>query len=114
MRSEPQRLLELLAAGDERALGTVMSPTPGHATEELTVETLDRRTRALIRLAALLVLGAPTTSVQWAVELASATGADVETLTGVLLATAPAAGSAQVSESAPRLALALGFDLGLD
>jgi 4-carboxymuconolactone decarboxylase len=91
-----------------------MSPTPGRATEEPTTEALDRRTRALIRLAALLVLGAPTTSVQWAVELASATGADVETLTGVLLAAAPAAGTAQVCESAPRLALALGFDLELD
>jgi alkylhydroperoxidase/carboxymuconolactone decarboxylase family protein YurZ len=114
MRSEPQRVLELLAAGDERALGTVMSPTPGAPTGELTVDALDRRTRALIRLAALLVLGAPTASVLWAVELASATGADVETLTGVLLAAAPAAGTAQLSESAPRLALALGFDLGLE
>ncbi len=114
MPSESQRVLELLAAGDERALGAVMSPAPGRETGELTVEALDRRTRALIRLAALLVLGAPTASVQWAVELASATGADVEMLTGVLLASAPAAGSAQVSESAPRLALALGFDLGLD
>ena len=114
MRSEPERVLELLAAGDERALGTVMSPTPGPVNGELTVGALDRRTRALIRLAALLVLGAPTASIQWAVELASATGADVETLTGVLLAAAPAAGTAQLSESAPRLALALGFDLGLD
>jgi alkylhydroperoxidase/carboxymuconolactone decarboxylase family protein YurZ len=114
MPSKSQRVLELLAAGDERALGTVMCPTPGAANGELTVGALDRRTRALIRLAALLVLGAPTASVQWAVELASATGADVQTLTGVLLAAAPAAGAAQLSESAPRLALALGFDLGLD
>jgi len=68
----------------------------------------------LVRLAALLVLGAPTAAVQWAVELASATGAGVDTLTGVLLASAPAAGTAQVVESAPRLALALGFDVELD
>ena len=91
-----------------------MSPTPGRAPGGPPAGALDRRTRSLIRLAALLVLGAPTASVQWAVELASATGADVETLTGVLLAAAPAAGAAQVSESAPRLALALGFDVGLE
>jgi alkylhydroperoxidase/carboxymuconolactone decarboxylase family protein YurZ len=114
MASGPQQVLQRLAAGDERTLGAVMSPAPGGAADELAPRSLDCRTRALIRLAALLVLGAPTVSVQWAAELASAAGADVETMIGVLLAAAPAAGSAQVSESAPRLALALGFDLGLD
>ena len=75
---------------------------------------LDRRTRTLVRLAALLALGAPTTSVQWAAELASTNGADVDAIAAVLLASARAAGSAQVVESAPRLALALGFDVELD
>jgi alkylhydroperoxidase/carboxymuconolactone decarboxylase family protein YurZ len=112
--AEPEQVLRRLAAGDERLLGAVMAPIPERATGEPTVGALDRQTRALIRLAALLVLGAPTASVQWAVELASAAGAGVETLTGVLLAAAPAAGAAQVAESAPRLALALGFDLELD
>jgi alkylhydroperoxidase/carboxymuconolactone decarboxylase family protein YurZ len=114
MPGEPEQVLRRLAAADEGLLGSVMAPTPEGPTEDSTVEALDRRTKALIRLAALLVLGAPTTSVQWAVELASAAGAGVETLTGVLLAAAPAAGSAQVAESAPRLALALGFDLELE
>lgn len=91
-----------------------MAPIPERPVADPSAGALDRRTKALIRLAALLVLGAPTASVQWAVELASAEGAGVETLTGVLLAAAPAAGAAQVAESAPRLALALGFDLELD
>ena len=115
MCSEPESVLRRLAAGDERLLGTVMAPIPESAPADPAAGgALDRRTRALIRLAALLVLGAPTASVQWAVELASAEGACVETLAGVLLAAAPAAGAAQVAESAPRLALALGFDLELD
>ena len=114
LTAEPEQVLRRLAAGDERLLGTVMAPTPEGAAGEPTVGALDRQTRALIRLAALLVLGAPTASVQWAVELASTAGAGVETLTGVLLAAAPAAGAAQVAESAPRLALALGFDLELE
>jgi alkylhydroperoxidase/carboxymuconolactone decarboxylase family protein YurZ len=110
-----EHVLRRLAAGDARLLDTVMSPglTPA-APEPPAGTALDRRTRGLVRLGALLVLGAPTTAVQWAVELASATGADVETLTGVLLASAPAAGTAQVVQSAPRLALALGFDVELE
>jgi alkylhydroperoxidase/carboxymuconolactone decarboxylase family protein YurZ len=115
MTSEPQRLLRRIAAGDERCLESVMAPTPEFGLADcVSGEPLDRRTRTLVRLAALLVLGAPTTSVQWAAELASTNGADVDTITGVLLAAARAAGAARVVQSAPRLALALGFDLELD
>jgi hypothetical protein len=68
----------------------------------------------LVRLAALLAVGAPTTSVNWAAELAFAAGASVEVLIGVLLASAPAAGTVRVVQGAPRLAVALGFDLELE
>jgi alkylhydroperoxidase/carboxymuconolactone decarboxylase family protein YurZ len=115
MRSEPQRVLELLAAADERLLETVMAPAPeGASIRGPDVEPLDRRTRLLVTLAALIAAGAPTAALQWVVELASAAGAGVDTLTGVLLSCAPAVGTAGVVESAPRLALALGFDLELD
>ena len=113
--NELEALLRGLAAGDERCLRTVMAPTPefGDA-QPLAGETLDRRTRVLVRLAALLAVGAPTTSLRWAVELASATGADDGALMDVLVTAAPAAGAAQIVSSAPRLALALGFDIELD
>ena len=115
MPTEAARVLRRLAAGDERLLETVMLPTPEFGLPRGPVDnSLDRRTRLLIRLAALLAAGAPTAAVQWAVELAAAGGAGVETMTGVLLASAPAVGTAGVVESAPRLALALGFDLELD
>ena len=68
----------------------------------------------LIRLAALLAVGACTNSLRWAVELAAAAGADDDAIVGALLAGAAVAGSAQVVSSAPRLALALGFDVELD
>jgi alkylhydroperoxidase/carboxymuconolactone decarboxylase family protein YurZ len=88
-----------------------MAPTPeferGYA---LTAPALDRRTRVLVRLAALIAVGACTESLRWAVELASTTGADDDALAAVLVATGSAAGAAQLVESAPRLALALGFD----
>ena len=88
-----------------------MAPTPeferGYA---LTKPALDRRTRVLVRLAALIAVGACTESLRWAVELASTTGADDDALAAVLVATGHAAGAAQLVEIAPRLALALGFD----
>ena len=88
-----------------------MAPTPEFERGyELAKPALDRRTRVLVRLAALFAVGASTESLRWAVELASTTGADVDALAAVLVATGSAAGSAQLVESARRLALALGFD----
>ena len=88
-----------------------MAPTPEFERGyELAKPALDRRTRVLVRLAALIAVGACTESLRWAVELASTTGADDDALAAVLVATGSATGSAQLVESAPRLALALGFD----
>ncbi len=88
-----------------------MSPTPEFEDDyALTAVALDRRTRVLVRLAALIAVGACTESLRWAVELASTSGADDDTLAAVLFTTGSAAGSAQLVETAPRLALALGFE----
>lgn len=88
-----------------------MTPTPEFASDYgLTQPALDRKTRVLVRLAALIAVGACTESLRWAVELASTSGADDAALAAVLLTTASAAGSAQLVEIAPRLALALGFE----
>jgi hypothetical protein len=75
---------------------------------------LDRRTRALVQLSALLADDAGTASVRWAADVAAATGADDATLVRVLITAASAAGAAQVVKSAPRLALALDVDLELE
>lgn len=114
MATAPELLLRRLAEGDEHFMGTVMSPAFASGIDPAPEQALDRRTRTLVQLGALLAVGAPTACVQWAVELASATGAGVDTMTGVLLASAPATGTAGVVEGAPRLAVALGFDLELD
>jgi alkylhydroperoxidase/carboxymuconolactone decarboxylase family protein YurZ len=115
-------LLRRLAANDEASLRLVLRPTPEFgqgvsAPEDAgqpTMPQLDRRTRVLVRLAALLAIGAPTASLRWAVELASATGAGDDALAAVLVSTAAETGGAQISWSASRLALALGFDLEID
>ena len=113
MPDDPHQLLRALAAGDERSLGTVMAPRPELGLCDPLGQALDRRTKMLVRLAALIAVGASTTSLRWAVEMASTNGAEIDALAEVLLASAPAAGTARVVDAAPRLALALGYDVGL-
>jgi hypothetical protein len=102
---ETERLLRRLAASDERSLQEVLSSIRGAGTA------LDRETRALVQLSALLAVGAATVSLRWAVDVASATGVDDARLVGVMLAVAGTVGAAQTVSNAPRLALALGLDV---
>ncbi len=97
----PRELLRRLATGHELVVGP-----PEIA--------LDRVTRAVVQLGALLTLGATTTSLRWAVESAAASGLDDATLIQVLLSAAPIAGTAQTVAAAARLALALDIDVEVD
>jgi alkylhydroperoxidase/carboxymuconolactone decarboxylase family protein YurZ len=107
-----RELLRRLAASDEASLEAAFSsPASGR---DGVVPHLDRFTRVLVELAALLATDAPTAAVRWAAERAAATGADDEALVGVLLAAGAAAGGAQTVASAPRLALALDVDLEVE
>jgi 4-carboxymuconolactone decarboxylase len=103
-----EQLLRRLAVGDEGCLQRALSGRPPAD------PALDRATRALVQLAALLAVDAGTTSLRWAVDVASAAGVDDASLVQVLLIAASATGTAQAMASAPRLALALGVDVELD
>jgi 4-carboxymuconolactone decarboxylase len=72
---------------------------------------LDPKAQALVGLGALLAIDAATVSVRLAVELAGSAGATEDEMVGVLLAIAPAVGNARTVSVAPRLALALGYDV---
>lgn len=98
-----ERLLRRIALNDHSALG---SPPGGDLSPAL-----DARTGALVRLAALISIGASTTSYRCAVESAYAGGATDEEILGTLTAVAPAAGFARAVAAAPGLALALGYDV---
>lgn len=104
-----EELLRSLSHGDESSLAAVVRGEAGPCGTGL-----DRSTRLLVELAALLAADAATTSVRWAVERAAATGVDDEELVGVLLAAGPAAGEVQTVTSAPRLALALDLDTDVE
>ena len=104
-----QALLVRLAAADERCLretvSAVTGPRPG---DRGATAGLDRRSRSLVRLAAILAVGAPRESVCWAAEQASACGAGDDELAAVLLVVGPCALAAGSAVAAPRLAAALG------
>lgn len=68
----------------------------------------------LVRLGALLALGASATSIGATVQRALAAGASEQEIVGVLVAVAPAVGLARIVSSAPRLASAIGYDLDAD
>jgi 4-carboxymuconolactone decarboxylase len=100
-------LLRRLAFNDERALGIVLTGGVGrgHQTE------LGPKNGPLVRLAALLAVGATTTSLREVVDQASAAGASPGEIVGVLVSVGPTIGLAGLVASAPRLALAMGYDL---
>lgn len=109
--SESRDLLRRLAANDEASMRTVLAPPPiSGDLAQRSPFVLDRRTRALVNLAALLVLDASTESLRWAADLACASGADDSAVAAVLIAAGSVAGSAQVVSVAPRLALALDLE----
>jgi alkylhydroperoxidase/carboxymuconolactone decarboxylase family protein YurZ len=75
---------------------------------------LDRQTRALVQLSALLAGDAGTAALRCAADNAAAAGVDDATLVSVLVTAATANGVAQTVKSAPRLALALDVDIEVD
>jgi alkylhydroperoxidase/carboxymuconolactone decarboxylase family protein YurZ len=105
--AEHERKLRCLALHDERFLGSVLVSREAN----LEVSELDPKTHALVRLGALLALGAAPASFQSEVDAALAAGADVGQVVGTLIAVAPAIGSARAVAQASGVALAVGYDV---
>jgi 4-carboxymuconolactone decarboxylase len=102
----PEDLLRRLALNDEKAVRAAVG-----AQAAAWGGVLDAKTTALVRLAALLTLGAPTSSCRVGAERAHAAGATDDEIVAVLVAVAPAVGGARVVAAAPRLALAIDYDV---
>jgi 4-carboxymuconolactone decarboxylase len=98
-----ERLLCRLSLHDERSVRAALGDPSWSA--------LDPKTQALVGLGALLSVDPATVSVRLGVELADRAGASEEEIVGVLLAIAPVVGHARTVAVAPRLALALGYDV---
>jgi alkylhydroperoxidase/carboxymuconolactone decarboxylase family protein YurZ len=78
---------------------------------ETVARELDRKTRALVCLAAYVAMGVSDDVYDDAVETAFTSGASPNEIIGVLYAVAPAVGAARVVSAAPKLATAMGYDI---
>jgi 4-carboxymuconolactone decarboxylase len=107
VRLDQEELLRRLALNDvdtlEATLGTIL--------EHQATSTLDAKTHALARVAALVAAESAVTSYLWAVESAIEAGASEDEIVDVLSAIAPIVGLARLTAAAPQLALALGYDI---
>jgi alkylhydroperoxidase/carboxymuconolactone decarboxylase family protein YurZ len=76
-----------------------------------TTSVIDEKTAALVRLAATIAVDAAPHSFQHAVALALAAGATSDEIVASLEAVTPVTGAARVVQCAPKVALALGYDV---
>ena len=76
-----------------------------------TASALDERTATLVRVAATIAIDAAPSSFQHAVSLALAAGATRDEIVATLEAVTPVTGAARVVQCAPKVALALGYDV---
>jgi alkylhydroperoxidase/carboxymuconolactone decarboxylase family protein YurZ len=72
---------------------------------------LDEKTHALVRLGALIAADTETPGYMQTVEAAQRRGATNDEIVGCLISALPALGVARVVSAAPKLALALGYDV---
>jgi hypothetical protein len=100
-------LLRRLALNDENALGDVMTRRAGADRPAA----LGARVDPLVRLGALLAVGAATPSLRDAVDTASAAGVTTNEIIGVLVCVGPTIGVAGMVASAAKLAMVIGYDL---
>ena len=76
-----------------------------------TTSVIDEKTAALVRVAATIAVDAAPYSFQHAVALALAAGATSDEIVASLEAVTPVTGAARVVQCAPKVALALGYDV---
>jgi 4-carboxymuconolactone decarboxylase len=101
-----RRHLRRLALHDEALLGASAAearPFPDSV--------IDERTAALVRIAATIAVDAAPSSFQRAVSHALAAGVSADEIVAALEAVTPVTGAARVVQCAPKIALALGYDV---
>jgi 4-carboxymuconolactone decarboxylase len=102
-----EETLRKLAIRDNAYIARIL----GDDRQNLDESDLDEKTHALVRLAGLIAIDAAPPSYMWSVESALSYGATTEEIVGTLIAVMPAIGSSRVVSAAPKLSLALGYDV---
>jgi alkylhydroperoxidase/carboxymuconolactone decarboxylase family protein YurZ len=80
--------------------------------ESTAISRMDARSRALVRMGALIAMNAAPPSYMSAVDAADEAGVTREEIVGTLIAVMPVVGVARVVSAAPNLGLAIGYDVG--
>jgi alkylhydroperoxidase/carboxymuconolactone decarboxylase family protein YurZ len=102
-------ILAKLAIRDDAFIQSILAGTDEAV---VSLSGLEPKPHALARIAALVALDAPMPSYMWAVELAREAGVTDREIVGSLVAVLPAVGATRVVAAAPKLGLALGYDVG--
>jgi 4-carboxymuconolactone decarboxylase len=103
--------LRRLALHDEAFIESVLAVNLNTSLGDDEALRLSPKTHALVRLAALLALGAAPVSYQWNVGAALDAGATTDEILGTMIAVAPISGIARVVQATPDVALPIGYDL---
>ena len=96
--------LRRLSVHDDALLETIVVEQPSESV-------IDEKTKALVRVAATVAVDASLSSFQHAVVHALAVGATRDEVVASLEAVTPVTGAARVVQCAPKVALALGYDV---
>jgi 4-carboxymuconolactone decarboxylase len=99
--------LRRLALRDDRFIDTLLAEERANPV----LSGLDRRSHAHARLAALIAIDAAPPSYMSAVTAALDAGLTMEEIVGTLIAVMPVVGVARVVSAAPKLGLAVGYDV---
>jgi len=103
---EYKQHLRRLAVHDDALLAAIAGKDSSFVTSKI-----DERTMALLRIAATVAVDAAPSSFQHAVALALAAGVTRDEIVASLEAVTPVTGAARVVQCAPKVALALGYDV---
>jgi alkylhydroperoxidase/carboxymuconolactone decarboxylase family protein YurZ len=106
MTQPHEETLRRLAIGERSLLDAIL--VPDHHVED---PVISAKVAALVRIGAMVALDASTSCYQRAVASAMAAGATSEEIVHALMTVAPEAGVVRVVAAAPRLALAIGYDV---
>ncbi len=105
--ADTHQTLSGVATGDM----TLLDEALGLRDAQLANTSLDARTFALVKVAALIALDAPPASYAWQIGNALSDGATPEDILAVLRAVAPQVGGPRVVAAAPEIMIALGLSL---
>lgn len=103
----PEYTLRRLAIHEDAYVESVLA----RGFRDTSASGLDPRAQALARVGALVAVDATPSAYMCAIESGLASGATVGDFVGVLVALLPSIGAERVASAAPKLGLALGYDV---